>query len=337
MNIAIVGAGIMGVSTTYACAKRGHEVTIFDQYKPGHTNGSSHGNSRIVRKAYPDPFYTEIMQEGYRLWQELQSQATEQILFETGLVYFGKRKSQELQQVTESLRANGVDQSIFNWPDFADLSIQEDEIGYVTKEAGWVHASRAVKTLLDLSEAKQVQQQISDPRELATDFDRVIVCAGAWAKLLFDLPVTVTRQTFAYVQTHEPMEGMVWIDDTYPMLYGFPSEPGRSAIKIGVHNLGDETDPNELGQPNLDHLEMIRTAATKRFGIQNPILQDPTTCLYTRTADEDFLLGEAANNVFWVSPCSGHGFKFGPWIGERLADLAEGKMHPRDIPRFNLS
>lgn len=337
MNIAIIGAGIMGASTAYACAKRGHEVTIFDQYKPGHTNGSSHGNSRIVRKAYPDPFYTEIMKKGYHLWQELQSHATEQILFETGLVYFGKRSSHELQQVTESLRANGVQQSIFNWPDFPDLSLQEDEIGYVTKEAGWVHASRGVQTLLRLSKVKQVQQQINDPKELATDFDRVIVCAGAWAKSLFNLPVTVTRQTFAYVRTHEPMEGMVWIDDTHPMLYGFPSEPDRCAIKVGVHNLGDETDPDEPGQPNADHLEMIRDCARRRFGIQNPVLLDQTTCLYTRTADEDFLWGEASTDVFWASPCSGHGFKFGPWVGERLTDFAEGKMHPRDIPRFNLS
>lgn len=337
MNIAIIGAGIMGASTAYACAKRGHEVTIFDQYNPGHTNGSSHGNSRIVRKAYPDPFYTEIMKDGYRLWQELQTHATEQFLFETGLVYFGKRSSHELQQVTESLRANGVQQSIFNWPDFANLSIQEDEIGYVTKEAGWVHASRTLKTLFELSQAQLLQEQIKDPEALKSKFDRVIVCAGAWAKQLFDLPVTVTRQTFAYVKTFEPMDGMVWIDDTHPMLYGFPSEPGRSAIKIGVHNLGDETDPKEPGRPNLEHLEMIRAAATKRFGIHNPVLEDPSTCLYTRTADEDFLWGEASANVFWASPCSGHGFKFGPWIGERLTDFAEGKMHPRDIPRFNLS
>lgn len=337
MKIAIIGAGIMGASTAYACEQRGHAVTIFDQYPPGHVNGSSHGNSRIVRKAYSDPFYTEIMQEGYPLWQELQIQTNEQILFETGLVYFGKRKSQELLQVTESLRANGVTQSVFNWPDFPDISIQEDEIGYVTKEAGWVYASRAVQTLMSLSNATHIQEHIPTPEQLTSIFDRVIVCAGGWAKSLFNVPVTVTRQTFAYVRTAEPMEGMVWIDDTHPMLYGFPSEPERSAIKIGVHNLGDATDPNEPGSPNPEHLEMIRSCARTRFGIHNPILESPTTCLYTRTADEDFLWGESAPNVFWASPCSGHGFKFGPWIGERLADFAEGKMHPRDVPRFNLS
>jgi len=53
MKIAIIGAGIVGASTSCACAYaiRGHEVAIFDQLLPGHANGSSHGNSRIVREA----------------------------------------------------------------------------------------------------------------------------------------------------------------------------------------------------------------------------------------------------------------------------------------------
>jgi len=337
MKIAVIGAGIMGSSTAFACSARGHSVTVFDQFPPENLHGSSHGNSRIVRKAYPDAFYTEIMQEGYRLWQELQARAKNAILFETGLVYFGKRSSAELEMVTESLRSNGVEQSLFEGSEFPILLLCEDEVGYVTREAGWVFASRAVATLLALSGAKIVRQRVEEPGELLGQFDRVIVCAGAWAKRMFSLPVTVTRQTFAYVSTTTPVEGLVWIDDTHPMLYGFPSEPERRAIKIGVHNLGDETSPDEAGQPNPSHLEMIRECARNRFGITDPVLESPTTCLYTRTSNEDFLWGEVTSGVFWASPCSGHGFKFGPWIGERMADFAEGKMHPRDIPRFNLS
>ena len=47
------------------------------------------------------------------------------------------------------------------------------------------------------------------------------------------------------------------------------------------------------------------------------------TCLYTTTADESFLL-ERRGRVVVGSACSGHGFKFAPAVGERLARLALG-------------
>jgi sarcosine oxidase len=37
-----------------------------------------------------------------------------------------------------------------------------------------------------------------------------------------------------------------------------------------------------------------------------------------------------------ASPCSGHGFKFAPAIGEILADLASGLTPRRDISRFRI-
>lgn len=48
-----------------------------------------------------------------------------------------------------------------------------------------------------------------------------------------------------------------------------------------------------------------------------------TTCLFTMLPGEDFLI-DRAEGVIVVSPCSGHGAKFAPLIGELAADLAEG-------------
>ncbi len=337
MKIAVVGAGIMGASTAFAASRRGHEIVVFDQFGVGHTKGSSHGNSRIVRKAYPDPFYTEIMLEGYELWRNIQSLASEQILFETGLAYFGKTSSEEMHHIVFALVQNGVEQDSLEASHIPHFTLHDDEWGTFTPDAGWVFASRAVREQLRLSGARVVESRIDNPRALIGEFDRVIVCAGAWTKGLYGLPVTVTQQTFAYIKTETPRPGPVWIDDTYPMLYGFPSEPGRSSIKIGVHSEGIETDPDVPGEPEPRYLEMIQQYARERFTVLDPVVEEATTCLYTRTADEDFLWSEDGPGVFWVSPCSGHGFKFGPWIGERMVDFAEGKMRPSDVPRFNLS
>ena len=52
-----------------------------------------------------------------------------------------------------------------------------------------------------------------------------------------------------------------------------------------------------------------------------PVLTE--ACLYTNTEDESFLL-ERRGRIVIGSACSGHGFKFAPAIGERLAALAQG-------------
>jgi sarcosine oxidase len=43
--------------------------------------------------------------------------------------------------------------------------------------------------------------------------------------------------------------------------------------------------------------------------------------MYTTTPDETFIL-ERRGRIVVGSPCSGHGFKFAPAIGVRLAALA---------------
>ena len=104
---------------------------------------------------------------------------------------------------------------------------------------------------------------------------------------------------------------------------------------MGVHRAGYPLDPESPERkPDEEFLDIIRRTAEKRFGIENPTLQDAKGCLYTTTKNEDFLLGRLAPNVFFASACSGHGFKMGPWIGRLLADFAEGKDKPERHERF---
>jgi sarcosine oxidase len=62
------------------------------------------------------------------------------------------------------------------------------------------------------------------------------------------------------------------------------------------------------------------------------------SCLYTMTDDGDFVLDHVpgAPQIVVASPCSGHGFKFSPVIGEVLADLATVGETRRDIARFQV-
>jgi sarcosine oxidase len=72
----------------------------------------------------------------------------------------------------------------------------------------------------------------------------------------------------------------------------------------------------------------------RRFGISAASLGEVKTCLYTNTPEEDFRVGRIGDKGFYASPCSGHGFKFGPWFGRMLANFVEGTDAPENHPRF---
>jgi sarcosine oxidase len=92
-------------------------------------------------------------------------------------------------------------------------------------------------------------------------------------------------------------------------------------LKVGAHHAGQEADPNVPGEPEAHLIERITEWANKTYRLAEPEAVGFDTCMYTTTADEAFIL-ERRGRIVVGSPCSGHGFKFAPAIGERLADLA---------------
>ena len=342
MKIAVVGAGIHGSSTAWNCAKRGHSVTLYEQFPLGHDRGSSHGDSRIVRRAYPDAFYTAIMQEGYPLWHELEKASGRKLLYECGLLYFGDSQSENIKGVVTGLEQLDVLHEVFDEKSvhkaFPELILKKGEVGVFTPEAGWAHASLAIRTLIELAQSNGAvvrEERVNDLEELKKSYDRIILCQGAWANQFLQLPVLVTIQTFGYVSGEQ--QGPVWIEDGPLGMYGFPSEPWGPGIKVGVHYKDTPFDPDAQNRiPAQEAVNLIEDFAWRRLGMNNPRVTREKACLYTNTANEDFLIGRLDENVFFVSACSGHGFKFGPWIGKTMADLAEEKRKPEDFPRFLL-
>src|SRR3954463_11190565 len=69
----VVGLGAMGSATLYHLARRGVRVLGLEQFSPGHSLGSSHGDSRIIRETYFEhPLYVPLVQRAHRLWRELE-------------------------------------------------------------------------------------------------------------------------------------------------------------------------------------------------------------------------------------------------------------------------
>src|SRR5512132_3005755 len=76
----------MGSATAYALARDGHDVVLYEQFEVGHTRGSSHGRSRIVRLAYPEVELVELAKESLAGWRELEDEAGVELLELNGLL-----------------------------------------------------------------------------------------------------------------------------------------------------------------------------------------------------------------------------------------------------------
>jgi len=367
VDLLIVGAGLAGAATAYAAASRGLNVVVLEAFGPAHRNGSSHGSARIFRRAYPDPFYVRLTGEAERRWRALEAAAGESLLTLTGAVDFGtSREPERLQAV---LAECGVPAELLpegaaaeRWP-FIDFG-GAGQVMY-HQDAGVLDPDRAIAAMLRLAAANGADVRFNTPvRQLAatsggdavatTEAGQLtapvaVIAAGAWIAPLLDglvelPPLTVTQQQvfhFAPAAGRAAEPWPVFIDfDGKGYRYGLPG--GRDggvpgAVKIGEHNPGPATTA-EGRDFAIDPASRDRVSAfvAARLPGLDPTPVNEASCLYTWTANEDFLLDRPGGGPFVVaSPCSGHGAKFAPLIGEILADLATGRA-PAD-QRFTLA
>ena len=322
MKVAVVGCGVMGAAAARDLAARGHKVTIFEQFEVGHKRGSSHGATRIYRFSYPDPRYVAMMSEALALWHELEAESRVTLLTKTGGLDCGR----SLDDHARSLEIHGLSYELLSaseahhrWPSLKlpGRSLYQADGGYVRADLAW-------KAFLDsaLSSGAEIERRrIEDIRTL--DHDRVVVTAGGWASDLLstadiELPTRATRETVAFFRTTETLPTLVdWGD---PSVYALPD--ATYGLKVGEHIAGPTTDPDEEGVVNEASLDRLRRWVAERYAGVDAEPAHSETCIYTNTPDEHFVL-ERDGDIVIGSACSGHGFKFAPLIGKRLADLAE--------------
>ena len=177
--------------------------------------------------------------------------------------------------------------------------------------------------------------QIAQPFERAIRRDdAVVVTAGSWVNELLDEPldVSVTRETVCYFRPDtggRPVPSVVSFkpnDHTHDM---YSLADPKYGLKVGAHHAGVEADPNVPGEPDPGLIDRITAWARGTYRLADPDPVAAETCMYTTTPDETFIL-ERRGRLVIGSPCSGHGFKFAPAIGERLAELATGQGVARD-------
>lgn len=338
----VVGAGIGGAAAAYWLAREGRSVLLLERYDLGHDKGSSHGASRIFRFSYDEAHYVTDAMESLGLWRALEDETGTTLITTTGGFDIGpnvdahRRSLDECGAVSELIDAAEAHRR------FPLIGFPYDEPILFQPDAGIAHADRCVRAYVDAAVALGAvfrPRSPVDAIEVADDHVMVraageehtaacvVVSAGAWgrgllAELDIQLPVTVTRETVAYFSTGGgvPVPSVVdWTGD--PPFFSL-WDPAADRLKAGWHHAGTVIDdPDVPDQPDERIVAGLSHWAAERFPGADPKAVAAETCLYTTTADERFVI-ERHGRVVVGSACSGHGFKFGPVSGRRVAALA---------------
>jgi sarcosine oxidase len=317
MRVAIVGAGVMGCATAWALRERGAEVTVHEQFGIDHDRGSSHGRTRIFRIAYPEPHWIRFAQDAYTGWQELDPSLL-------GLYGLIELVADRALTSARALDECGVPYRSLDRDEVRayGASLPEGWEAVYVPDAGVVFAERARHAFLEAAGVEvETNRRIESTDELEADV--VVVTAGSWVReLVPDVPVTVTRETVAYFKREGPPPPSIVDLNAETGGHGMYSlhDPVHG-LKAGAHHAGAGADPDTEAPPDPAIVERIVAWVRERFPDVDPDPMAAESCLYTTTADHHFVL-ERRGRVVVGSACSGHGFKFAPAVGRRLAALA---------------
>jgi sarcosine oxidase len=321
-EILVVGAGVMGLATARELTRSGRDVVVCEQFRLGHERGSSHGNARIVRLSYPDPRWVRLAQESFPLWRELEAECGRPLLELRGTLDLGDWEANR-----DALAACGAPCEVLDAAEIGrrfPIRVDAGSRGLFQADGGIVVADAAVQALADgtrIRESLRIEgiEETADGVVAGGINARVaVVTAGAWAPKLAGVDAVPTVETVSYFGVGEPLPSV--IDTTTGPSSGYALQTPEGALKAGLHQSGRPVDPD--ADSVADGELAARTAAwvEHRFrgaGAATRI----ETCLYTIRERDEFLL-ERRGRVVVGSACSGHGFKFAPVVGKRLAALA---------------
>jgi sarcosine oxidase len=366
-DVAVIGLGVMGSAALAALARRGQRVVGIDRFAPGHDRGSSHGATRVIRLGYFEhPSYVPLLRTAYPLWRELEARSGEPLLTVTGILEMGTPRSELVDGTLQSAQLHGLPHELLDAPGlmkrFPAFRVPDDFIGVFQPDGGFLRAEPAVAAFqavarkagagLRMEERVVAVEPSGDGVRVTTERSEVlagcaIVAAGPWLTSLLPqapAPVRVTRQVLAWF---EPADRSRFAAGRFPVFflqnqdgffYGFPAD--ATGVKVAKHHHLDETvDPDRCDRTASAADEaVIRSAVKAHLPDADGPLVAARTCLYTMAADGDFIIDRLPGHpqIIVASPCSGHGFKFAPIIGEILADLATTGHTDHDISRFSL-
>jgi glycine/D-amino acid oxidase-like deaminating enzyme len=369
-DIAVVGLGLMGSAALDALLNAGVDALGFDPLGPGATRGSSHGSCRVFRRFnFENENYTDLSDVAHAGWTRLEAESGECILIPCPVLEAGppgsdmvaaSRAAAIAKTGTDPVRSAGDVNREF--PAFAlpadwDVVVQDGGAILKSDVAMRIMRSRAGERVIP--EATQTDQRPdgvlvrTKTHEILAQ--RVILALGPWLGHALPEIASVLEITRQAVGWFKPARPETVLPGRFPIfilerglddiVYGFPDFEHRG-VKAAPHNHGPKVTADDW-EPTATDAELLTVSNALSDiipGAAGPILERDI-CLYTNTLPADrrpddggeFIIDRWRDSRLIVaSPCSGHGAKFAPAIGQKLARLATDPAYEVE-PFFQLS
>jgi sarcosine oxidase len=338
VQIVIVGAGTFGASLAWWLAREGEDVTLVDQFDPGDRRATSGGETRLIRCGHGDSaYYTEMAWRARMLWRELEQEAGADLFVECGIAWFAHGDDGWEADSEDAIRALGIPCEHLDPASAARLfpGLGTGDLAWVLYEphTGVLRAQRAVQALAAQAAAhgaRVVRGRAQPDGDAAVlddgtrlEGDAVVWACGPWLAGLFPEHVSlrVTQQELLFFDAGRQWHDVPGWCDYDRAAYGTPDLDGLGA-KAAADYEGPELDPDAELPESTATEQTVRDYFAVRFpALAGAPLRESRTCRYETTADTNFIASPHPEHprVWLVGGGSGHGFKHGPALAERLA------------------
>jgi sarcosine oxidase len=341
-DVAVIGAGIVGLSTAYALSERGVDFRLFEAARPG--AGQSAGRTRIFRHGHERAELVRLALESRRVWEEWERRLGVRLLGREGVVVTGpaaRRRERLLAEAGVPCRLITPAEQEDALPIFTpsdDVALLDDLGGSTDVRASIEALSRAIGQHLVLGQVFRIsgrEQPVLEASEDIWEAERVIVCAGAGVRDLTDgLGIAVPVSVGCHARARFTVRGS-HADAALPSLQDLSGVHGETVYAgpvpgEGTYVVGLSGPDNEVpaGQGGVDRLVRRIAGYVERAlpGLEpEPI--DVRLCLTTMLPEggDTFRIWRAGSVLVLAGD---NLFKFGPVLGRLLAGAAEGEPLP---------
>jgi glycine/D-amino acid oxidase-like deaminating enzyme len=373
-RVTIIGGGVMGLMTAYHAAPLAEAVTVLEKSWVGDPATASFGLTRSIRNDYQDPGYARLAFEARRLWLEFQEHSGEPLLVDCGCLNLAKGSVTPDLNSTHAAQSFAVLEQLKLRREVLSAAQLREKFPQFNADGGWLDVdagfadvdavTRALRNALRVRGVRVAEK--CGPRGIArsggswsvathagpVESDVLVITAGLGTNDVLELvpgcsvrfPLRPDRPSQSKYFIPPARLRSLFTETALPVfayldigIYGHPLYDGKTpGVKIGFYHPPDMTlAPSRIGSVE-DFVAECMPGLSGAATVDVTGASGVDACSYDLVADDDFILGPVpgVEDVFTGAGWRGTGYKFAPWAGLVLAQLAMKHSTVYDIRRF---